>query len=134
MKVIYVDVSECSECKSKNIGFNEVRGEFFCKNCGFVLMDNIPVIEAKYGKIEKVMVNKKQKKVAVVIQGILKNKTEKKKLKAQSKLAKTKAKYNFPELAEPVKTKWYKNQDWIRAIADVIGIMLTILTILFFRI
>jgi transcription initiation factor TFIIB len=78
MRYIYFDASKCPECGSDRISFNEKRAEFFCRNCGFVLMDNIPVIEATHGEIEKVLVNPKQKKIAVVIKGILKTKIEKK--------------------------------------------------------
>lgn len=80
MEVLYVDASKCSECGSTNIGFNEKRAEFFCRDCGFVLMDNIPVIEARHGKAQRVLVNPKEKKIAVVIKGILRDKTEKKML------------------------------------------------------
>ncbi|MDD5181849.1 MAG: hypothetical protein PHC66_01605 [Candidatus Nanoarchaeia archaeon] len=78
MEVFYIDASKCTECGSAKVGFNEKRSEFFCRDCGFVLMDSIPVIEATHGKIERVMVNPKEKKIAVVIRGILKDKTEKK--------------------------------------------------------
>jgi len=78
MDVLYFDASKCTECGSKNIGFNEQRAEFFCRDCGFVLMDNLPVVEAQHGKIEKVLVNKTTKRIAVVIKGILRSPTEKK--------------------------------------------------------
>jgi len=77
MKVIYLDASKCPLCGSKKIGFNEKRNEFFCKNCGYILMDNVPLIKSKY-KAKKVLVNPKKKKIAFVIKGILKSKTEKK--------------------------------------------------------
>lgn len=78
MKVLYYDASECTECKSKNIGFDEKKAEFYCRDCGYVFMDNLPVIEAEYGKPERILVNKTEKKIAVVIKGILKSPTEKK--------------------------------------------------------
>ena len=78
MEVFYIDASKCTECGSANVGFNEKRSEFFCRDCGFVLMDSIPVIEATHGKVERVLVNPKEKRIAVVIRGILKDATEKK--------------------------------------------------------
>jgi transcription initiation factor TFIIIB Brf1 subunit/transcription initiation factor TFIIB len=78
MGIIYFDASKCTECGSENIGFNEQRAEFFCRDCGFVLMDNLPVVEAQHGKIEKVLVNKNTKRIAVMIKGILRSPIEKK--------------------------------------------------------
>jgi len=59
-----------------------------------------------------------------------KAKAEKKRLKAQAKIAKARAKYSVPE---PVQKKWYKNPDWIRAIAAVIAIILTVIGLFYFR-
>ena len=64
-------------------------------------------------------------------------KEEEKRLKAgikvekkRAELDKVKSKYSVPE----TKTgKWYKNPDWVRAIASIIAIVLTILGFLYFR-
>jgi transcription initiation factor TFIIB len=80
MRVLYLDASKCPECGSENIGFNEKRAEFFCRDCGFVLMDNIPVVEARHGKAESVLVNPRNKRIAVILNGILRGKFEAKML------------------------------------------------------
>lgn len=71
--------------------------------------------------------------------GDKKSKAEKKRLKAQKKLAKTKAKYSVPKPVvvkqeiKQEKVKWYKNPDWVRAVASIVAIVLTILGYLYFR-
>ncbi len=57
-----------------------------------------------------------------------KSKALKKRAKAEKKLAKARAKYGAPATK-----KWYKNPDWIRAIAAIIAIVLTLIGLLFFR-
>lgn len=96
MRVLYFDASKCTECGSENIGFNEKRVEFFCRDCGFVLMDNIPVVEARYGKPERILVNPHKKKIAVIIKGILKDKKEKKMLAFYAEIKK----FSLPKYIE----------------------------------
>jgi len=64
--------------------------------------------------------------------GDKKSKTEKKRLKAQAKLEKARAKYSVPEPVQK-KVKWYKNPDWIRAIAAIIAIILTVVGFFYLR-
>ncbi len=78
MQVLIIDVSKCPECNSTKIQFNSKTHELYCQECGYVMQDRIPVIEAKYGKAEKVYINPKEKKIAIVIKGILKSPIEKK--------------------------------------------------------
>lgn len=78
MQVLMIDASNCPECDSKRIKFNSKNAELFCQDCGYILQEQIPVIEATSGKVEKVYVNPRQKKIAVIIRGILKTPVEKK--------------------------------------------------------
>jgi len=77
MQVLIIDTKECPECGSKNILLKK-RSEMYCHDCGYVIQDQIPVIEAQKGHVEAVYVNKKRKKIAVVINGILESRFEKK--------------------------------------------------------
>jgi len=64
--------------------------------------------------------------------GDKKSKALKKKLKAEAKLAKARTKYSIQKPVQ-IKQKWYKNPDWVRAIASIIAIILTVLGFLYFR-
>ena len=57
-----------------------------------------------------------------------KDKTQKKKLKAQVKAAKKRS-----EIPTQTSSKWYKNPDWIRAIAAIVSIVIAILGLLWIR-
>ena len=76
MKVLLLDASKCPSCNSKKIKFNEKTNEFYCANCGYVFNENLS-IEPKI-EVGKIYVNPKKKKIAVVIEGILKSQMEKK--------------------------------------------------------
>ncbi len=61
-----------------------------------------------------------------IISFMSKDKTKKKRLKAEKKLAKSRVKY-------PKTNRWYKNPDWIRAIVSIIAIALTVIGFFYFR-
>jgi len=76
VKVLIIDASKCPECGSKHIRFNSKTAELFCETCGYVIQEEIPVIDAKYG-VSKVYVNPKEKKIAIVVK-MLKTNMERK--------------------------------------------------------
>lgn len=77
MQVLIIDSKKCPECGSERILLDE-KLELYCKDCGYVIQDQIPVLEQSKGKVEAVYVNPKKKKIAVIISGILEDKFEKK--------------------------------------------------------
>ena len=70
-------IDKCPECDSEKLYFDDKRAELICRDCGFVVSEQVPVIEAKYNaKAKKVLVNRKEKKMAVVLKGILRSNFE----------------------------------------------------------
>lgn len=70
-------IDRCPECGSKRLHFEDKRAELVCRACGFVIADQVPVIEAMHNtKAVKVLVNPKKGKMAVVLQGILRTSQE----------------------------------------------------------
>lgn len=79
MAVIYIDADKCPLCESKRIRFKSNTNEFYCKKCGYVLQDSVYHIERRYNKqAEKIYVNPKKKKIAVIINSMLQTNLEKK--------------------------------------------------------
>ena len=71
-------IDKCPECGSTKLYFDDKRSELVCRNCGFVINEEVPIIEAMHGsKAVKVLVNPKKKKMAVILNGILKTNVEK---------------------------------------------------------
>jgi transcription initiation factor TFIIIB Brf1 subunit/transcription initiation factor TFIIB len=94
MKLLLMDASRCPLCGSKKIKFNEKTNEFFCGECGYVLNEKIS-IEPNV-EVGKVFVNPKEKKIAVVIKGILRGKLEKKMVPFYADIRK----FSFPKYVE----------------------------------
>jgi len=70
-------VDKCPECESKRLYFDDSRAELVCRNCGFVIREQVPVIEAMHdSKAIKVLFNPNQKRMAVILRGMLKTNTE----------------------------------------------------------
>jgi len=70
-------IDRCPECGSKRLHFADKRAELICLACGFVIADQVPVIEAMHNtKAVRVLVNPAKGKMAVVLQGILRTNAE----------------------------------------------------------
>jgi transcription initiation factor TFIIIB Brf1 subunit/transcription initiation factor TFIIB len=77
MVILTIDAEKCPECGSKRIVLGK-HGEVYCESCGFVLQSEVLVIEAKKGRVEGVYYNPRNKKIGVIINGILASSMEKK--------------------------------------------------------
>ena len=97
MAVIYIDADKCPLCESKRIRFKSNTNEFYCKKCGYVLQDSVYHIERRYNKqAEKIYVNPKKKKIAVIINSMLQTNLERKMKPFQRELLKL----NLPQQAQ----------------------------------
>ncbi|MCD6464925.1 transcription initiation factor IIB family protein, partial [Candidatus Bathyarchaeota archaeon] len=71
-------IEKCPNCGSTKLYFDDKHSELICRSCGYVISDEIPIIEAIHGsRAVKVLVNPKRKKMAVILNGILKTNIEK---------------------------------------------------------